>query len=195
MDILQGVPWMLGVIGAAVMVLLILIVLVGVVFRRRPAPKDPEAGLRENLAEYPPAPRSGSPRRLHVESYPGRLRLVVIAPVGKVAQVDASKAEPLLEHVLKGLGGIAQHDRPRVRVWPPQLSHQGFAVKFHRLTEKPDPDGRPSHWTLAAGRARVGEHFLLLGLAVWTEEPTTLGRLTLEPDQWPTLLRVKVPEG
>jgi hypothetical protein len=192
-DFVDQGGWLLVLAGVAVVVLLILVVLVGRMFRRRPAP-DPEAGLRENVADYPPPPAAGS-RRLTVESYPARLRLVVIAPVGKVAQVDADKAEPLLEHVLRGLGTVARQDRPRVRVWPPQLSHQGFAVKFHRLTQTPDPDGRPSHWTLLAGRAKVGQHFLLLGMAVWTEEPTTLGRLTLEPERWPEVLRVKGPEG
>jgi hypothetical protein len=120
---------------------------------------------------------------------------VVVAPVGKQAQLDAANAEPLLEHVRRGLGAAAQQDRPRVRVWPPQLSHQGFAVKFHRLTEKPEPDGRPSRWALLAGRARVGQHYILLGLALWTDEPTTLGRLTLEPDQWPLVLNVRTGES
>jgi hypothetical protein len=194
MEFLKSPTGLLVLAGAGVVVLLILVVLVARLFGRKPAP-DPEASLREDLARYPPAPGAAGARRLTVENYPARLRLVVIAPVGKAAQVDADKAEPLLEHVLRGLGGVARQDRPRVRVWPPQLSHQGFAVKFHRLTRTPDPDGRPSHWALLAGRAKVGQHYILLGVAVWTEEPTTLGRLTLEPERWPEVLRVKAPEG
>ena len=189
----QGGWWL--VFGVAVLlVLLFLLVLAARLFRRRPAP-DLDAGLREDLASYPPPPAAAGARRLLVEGHPARVRLVVLAPVGKQAQLDAAKAEPLLEHVRRGLGATAQHDRPRVRVWPPQLSHQGFAVKFHRLTQKPDPDGRPSHWALLAGRARVGQHYILLGLALWTDEPTTLGRLSLEPDQWPLVLNVRTGEG
>jgi hypothetical protein len=41
----------------------------------------------------------------------------------------------------------------------------------------------------------VGQHFILLGLALWTDEPTTLGRLTLEPDQWPVVLNVGTGKG
>jgi hypothetical protein len=185
--------WLLVLGGAALLVLLVLVFLVGRLLRRRPAAADPEGGLREDLAGYPPAPANPGPRRLLVEGYPARVRLVVIAPVGKQAHIEGVHAEPLLEHVLRGLGGVAQHDRPRVRAWPAQLSHQGFAVKFHRLTVKPEPDGRPSHWALLAGRAKVGQHFILLGLAVWTDEPTALGRLSLEPDQWLTVLRVQAP--
>src|SRR5690242_16346366 len=182
----QGGWWLVYGLAAllALAVLLILVAAVGRLFRRRP-PTDLDAGLREDLASYPHPPGAPGPRRLLVEGHPARVRLLVIAPVGKQARVDAAQAEPLLEHVRRGLGAAAQHDRPRVRVWPAQLSHQGFAVKFHRLTERPEPDGRPSHWALLAGRARVGQHYILLGLALWTDEPTTLGRLTLEPDQWP----------
>jgi hypothetical protein len=192
----QGGWWVVyGV--AALLVLIVLLILVGLVrrlFGRRPAP-DLDVGLREDLAGYPPPPGAPPARRLLVEGHPARVRLVVIAPVGKQVQVDPANAEPLLEHVRRGLGAAAQHDRPRVRVWPPQLSHQGFAVKFHRLTATPDQEGRPSHWALLAGRARVGQHYLLLGLALWTDETTTLGRLTLEPDQWPLVLNVRKEES
>ena len=193
-DFLGHGGWILLLIVAASLVLLILALVVARLFRRRPAP-DPDAGLREDLASYPPPPGAPGARRLLVEGHPARVRLVVVAPVGKLAQIDAAQAEPLLEHVRRGLGAAAQQDRPRVRVWPAQLSHQGFAVKFHRLTAKPDADGRPSHWALLAGRARVGQHYILLGLALWTDEPTTLGRLTLEPDQWPLVLNVRTGES
>lgn len=181
--------WVLALVVAGSLALLVLIVLIRRAFRRQGPPPDPDAGLREDLAAYPPAPAVPG-RQLLVNGYPGRLRLVVLAPIGRETQVEAANAEPLLEHVLHGLGGVARRDRPRVRVWPAQLSHHGFPVKFQRLTDRPEPDGQPSHWALLAGRARVGQHFLLLGLAVWTEEPTHLGRLTLEPDRWPVVLRV-----
>jgi hypothetical protein len=149
-----------------------------------------ESALREILAEYPPAPGPPGPRQVSVEGVPGRVRLVVLSPVGKQARIDATKAEALLNYAVRGLGDVIRHDRPRVRVWPPQLSVQGFAVTFHRLTQKPEPEGKPSHWVLLAGEARVGQHYILLGMAVWTEERTALGRLTLTPDRWPEVVRV-----
>ena len=33
-----------------------------------------------------------------------------------------------------GLGDIYKHDKPRVKVWPKQVSYQGFATYFHRNT-------------------------------------------------------------
>jgi hypothetical protein len=185
--------WLLVLLVGAALVLAVLIALVRQALRRPPAVPDPEAGLREDLAGYPPVSGGPGPRRLLVEGCPARLRLVVLAPAGKEAHIDPASVQPLLEHVLPGLGSVAGHDRPRIRVWPAQLSHQGFAAKFHRLTASPDPDGVPSHWALLAGRARVGGHHLLLGLVVWTEEPTSLGRRTLEPDRWPAVLRVTTP--
>jgi hypothetical protein len=196
-DYLDQGGWWLVLVVAATLVLIVLLILRSAarqLFGQRPA-RDMEASLEEDLAEYPPAPGAPLRRRLVVEGYPARLRLVVLAPVGKATQIDAANAEPLLEHVLRGLGSVARQDRPRVRVWPSQLSHPGFAVTFHRLTHKPEPEGSPSHWTLLAGRARVGPHYLLLGLALWTEEPTTLGRRTFEPDQWAAVLHTQELEG
>jgi hypothetical protein len=194
-DFLDRGGWMaIGGIGAVLVVLFLGYALSRALRGRRQAP-DREAGLREDLAGYPPPPGKPGPRRLLVEGVPARIRLVVIAPVGKQAQVDAGKAEPLLAHVLHGLGDIARQDKPRVRIWPPQLSHQGFAVTFQRLTQKPDPDGRPSRWVLVAGQARVGQHYILLGMALWTDEKSSIGRRMLGPDEWTNVLRITAPGG
>jgi hypothetical protein len=193
-DFLDKGGWVVvGGIGAVLGVLFLAFVLSRVLRGRRPV--DHEDGLREDLAEYPPPPGKPGPRRLLVEGVPARIRLVVLAPVGKQAQVDAAKAEPLLEHVFRGLGEIARQDKPRVRVWPPQLSHQGFAVTFQRLTQKPDPDGRPSRWVLLAGQARLGAHSILLGMALLADEKTSIGRRTLGPEEWPGVLRIKEPRS
>lgn len=193
---LGGGAALLVLAAVALVVLVVLVLLLRAALRRRGGRRtdaDRERGMRENLAEYPPAPGAVGPRRLSVQGLPGRVRLVVLAPVGKQARIDATRAEDLLNYVVPGLGDVARHDRPRVRVWPPQLSVQGFAVTFHRLTQRPEPDDQPSHWVLLAGEARVGQHYILLGMAVWAEEKSLLGRLTLTPDRWPDVLRVTSP--
>src|SRR5262245_18150576 len=43
---------------------------------------DPEGGLAEDLSAYPPPPKAGA-QRLLVQGNPMRLRLAVVAPVGK----------------------------------------------------------------------------------------------------------------
>jgi hypothetical protein len=192
----QGGWWLVAAVGVLA-ALAFLVALANRLRRRSAAQRDAlwERGLRENLAEYPPPPGKPGSSRLLVVGVPARLRLVVLAPVGKLAQVNPDTAGPLLDHVVHALGKIAQQDKPRIRVWPPQLSQHGFAVTFHRLTQKPEPDGQLSRWVLLAGQARVGVYHILLGLALLTDEKTSVGRRTLRPEQWTEVLRIRTPEG
>ncbi len=161
------------------------------VFRRRgpAAPWDRE--LREDLDACPLPARPPGDRILYAYHLPVRLRLVIVAGSGKEADVDATAIEKLLDRIVPGLGGIAARDRPRIRVWPPQLSQQGFLATFHRCTPRPEPDGEPSRWLLIAGRALLGRQPVLLGLGLWADEPHTLGRVHLEPHQWLDVLRLR----
>src|SRR5262249_16875334 len=90
-------------------------------------------------------------RRLTVYHLPVRLRLVVVAPAGTEYTVDPIGVERLLDMVIPGLGAVAFHDKPRVRVWPAQLSHQGFAVSFHRRTPPRAPPGARRRGSRRAG--------------------------------------------
>jgi hypothetical protein len=191
-DFLDAGGWYLVLAVAAVLVLVVVVLVLrslSKLFARKAPPR--EENLRENLAEYPPAPGKPGPRRLFVEGFAARVRLVVIAPMGKQATVTAEQAEPLLDHVLHGLSNVCRQDRPRVRVWPPQLSVEGFGHQFHRYTTKPEREEQPSRWALAAGKARVGQSYILLGLALQTDEDNTLPPLMLEPKQWNEALRIR----
>lgn len=149
---------------------------------------SPEDGLGEDLAKLPPVPRDERNYLLKVMNVPVRLRLVVIAPVGKktIGKVDSA-----LEQILRGLGEVAIDDRPRVRIWPSQLSTTGFAPTFFRLTRKPEAEGRPSRWILLAGPARAGNMPVLLGLAVEADSVSKLGLLTMTESQWNEALRIE----
>ena len=176
--------------GAAVGVLLLLTALL-LATRRGKKRVAPERGHDEDLSEYPPAPGGPGPRRLTAHGRPVRLRLVVLAPVGKQAVVEDGAVEALLDAVLHGLGQIARHDRPRIKVWPPQLSQQGFAPTFFRRTLCPDRPGQPSHWTLAAGPARAGGRPVLLGLAMWGDDKAAMEQQTLADREWNAALRIE----
>lgn len=170
---------------------LVLVVLLCLVFFRGKKKKeiDPEAGLSEDLSTYPPAPTSGKRHyQLSVMNTPVRMRLAVVAPVGKK---PVGKVDSVLEQVLRGLGEVSIDDKPRLRVWPPQLSSAGFAPTFFRLTKRPDPDGKPSRWVLLAGPARAGGVPVLVALACMTDTPTKLGLITLTEAQWNEVLRVE----
>jgi hypothetical protein len=186
------------VILAAVALLLLAFVLAtlrglarNVFRRRRPLAPDQERELQEDLLRYAPPLGPPADPQLTVYHLPVRLRLVVLAPAGTETDLDAKATPRLLDLILPGLGEVARYDRPRVRVWPGQLSHHGFAATFFRRTRTPDREGRASHWILVAGRAMLGRKAVLVGLALWAEQPNTVGRISLEPHQWLDVLRLK----
>jgi hypothetical protein len=173
----------------AVGILLLLVVLIFLMSRGKRR-VNPERGLDEDLSEYPPAPGKPGSRRLTVHGRPVRLRLVVVGPVGKRTIADRG-VEALLDEVLRGLGQIAQQDKPRIKIWPPQLSQQGFAPTFFRMTHCPDRAGKPSHWLLAAGSARAGGKPVLLGLAMWADDTGPMEQTILTETEWDQALQIK----
>ena len=181
--------WVLIAVGAGV--LIALVVLLKIAAGRKKKHPDLERGLREDLAEYPPPPPV-SARRLTVNGMPVRVRLIVVAPTGKQQDpINADDVPDILNDVLRGLGGFVKADKPRVRVWPPQLSVAGFAPTFHRLVESPDAEGKASRWVKLAGPARTGKRPILLGLAVLAEEATKLGDVHVETTEWGELLQIE----
>jgi hypothetical protein len=177
-------------VGAFVL-LAMLLVLIRILFgRRKASTKAPD--LEEDLSTYPPLKSSGGDRRLLVEGVPVRLRLVVIAPGGKQSEVDPEKIEPILEKIVMGLGEICQVDKPRIRIWPMQLSYQGFTRHFHRNMLIPEGEDVPTPWVIVAGRAKLGTQQVMVGFAMQAIKPTTVGRLTLESHEWDSKLRVRV---
>jgi hypothetical protein len=178
------------VVGGGVCVGFVFLVSIAALYLMRGGKKAPEpvSDLLEDLAAYP-APPPKTQQRLRVQGRPSRIRLVVIAPVGKRDLRELGEPEDLLNRVVHGLGNVARADRPRIRTWPPQLSNHGFAPSFLRNTRPPDGTDGP-HWTLLAGPAKAGAVPILLGLAVWSEETTDMPMKSVEAAQWEVLLRV-----
>ena len=187
--------WAIFGLAAFVTVLIVFGLLRGI-FRRlfgkgKAFQEDWAKKLREDLTTYPPPPGEPGKQRLTVYHVPVRLRLVVLAPAGKETEIEADQAAELLNRVLPGLGAITAVDWPRIRVWPPQLSQQGFATAFFRHTVTDAKEGQPSPWILVAGRSQLNQPAVLLGLAISADEPNNLGRLSLEPHQWLDILRIR----
>ncbi len=179
-----------GALIGAIFLLLILFIVVRILFGRKAKPKAPS--LEEDLSTYPPLKSGGGDRRLLVEGVPVRLRLVVLAPAGKQSEIDQEQVEATLEKMLPGLGQICKYDKPRVRIWPMQLSYQGFTKHFHRNTLVPEAEGELSPWVVVAGRAKLGTNQVMVGFALQALKPTTVGRLTIEAHEWESKLRVRV---
>jgi hypothetical protein len=186
--------WALLLLVVALAVLVVVGTMLRRALRRRRPVRHWERDLREDLDDCPLPVRPEGSRVLLAYHVPVRLRLVVVAPAGKEGEVDATAVEKLLDRMVSGLGDVARRDRPRIRVWPPQLSHQGFTAAFHRCTPKHEADGEPSRWVLVAGRTHPGRQSVHLGLGLWSEQPTTIGRLNLEPHQWLDVLRLRAAE-
>jgi hypothetical protein len=177
--------WVLLATAAGLLIALLVLWRIAAV-RRRDHP-DLEKQLREDLAEYPPPP-APSRRPLLVNGTPARLRLVVVAPAGKHQDpISPDDVPELLNEAVRGLGEYVAADRPRVRVWPPQLSVAGFAPTFHRLVTCPDA----ARWVKLAGPARTGKRVLLLGLVVAVDEPSRLGDVAVETTEWRELVQAE----
>ena len=192
---LEGWGWYVVLGVAAVIILLLLFGLLS--FLRKLFSRNrqiPSKNLEEHFAQYPPLKPSSGDRRLTIEGVPVRLRLVVVAPAGKESGFDDQKIDKLLDRILPGLGGIFNADKPRVRLWPMQLSYQGFANHLHRNTIIPEGDGQLSKWAVVAGRAKLDDCHVMLGLGLEALKPTTIGRKTIDSHEWDVMLRVRTRE-
>lgn len=175
----------------AVIVLLLLLAIFRFLFGGR-SKKGAGPNLIENLQEYPDLKPSTGDRQLRIEGVPVRMRLIVVAPAGTASEVDVDELAEVLEKILPGLGEIYKHDKPRVKVWPKQVSYQGFATHFHRCAVTGVEDGVQTRWVKIAGRAKLGKFQIMLGLALQSVKPNTVGRRTVDSHEWATVLRVRV---
>lgn len=170
-------------IGGGVVLLLFIVV----AMRSKPS-HNPDAGLDEVLSTLPAPPGGERNYVLKVMGHPVRLRLVVVAPTGKKT---VGKVDGVLESVLRNLGEVGIDDKPRVRIWPAQLSNAGFAPAFFRHTQRPEAEGSASRWILLAGPARAGGVPILLGLAVLADKPSKTGSLPMTETSWGEVLTVE----
>jgi hypothetical protein len=179
---------------AGLIVMLVLVAVVKLLFGRKKKVGDPK-DLTENLTEYPDLKRpSSGDRQLRAEGVPVRIRLIVVAPAGTASEIDVDELAEILEKVLPGLGEIYKNDKPRVKVWPTQVSYQGFATHFHKNMKTGAKEGELSRWVLVAGRAKLGKQQIMLGLGMQTIKPNTVGRRTVDSHEWANVLRVRVKD-
>lgn len=184
--------WVVVVAVGGLILLVIMAAFLRRLFRkpRRPAKKTPI--LDEELASYPPPPALWGEQRLTIYGLPVRLRLVVVAPLGyEAGEITPDQVEAILGLTLPGLGQMVRADKPRIRVWPTQMSYQGFFAAFRRHTLLPDPENQLSRWVLAMGRTFFERRPLVIGLVLLADQETPINRVALEqPHQWVEAMRV-----
>ncbi len=195
-DLLPVEVWWLVLLMLLLVVLILLGVLlkqIGRAFARKSKQRDWDKGFREDLDNLPIAVQPPGERTLAVYHVPVRIRLVVVAPLGKDTRITAEQVPGLLNRIFPELGTLVVREQPAIRVWPAQISDEGFTSAFHRRTPKPEPEGEPSRWILIAGKALIAKQPLLLGLALFAEQANPIGRLNLQPLQWLEVLRLRDP--
>lgn len=187
-DAVGGVPNLVMILVGVVVVLVVLRAVRSLFKGSASGPAQERGVSEERLADYPPPPAGKA--RLKVEGRPARLRVVIVAPVGKDAAIDLATVESQLDQFVYGLGAVVKQDKPRIKVWPAQLSNKGFAMTFNRMMVRPEGLGKPSRWITIAGQTPPRPRPVMLGLVVQTEEPSCVGHLTPGPEQWATMVQV-----
>lgn len=189
LDSLLG-PNALGLIGAAVSGLVVLMFLFRVVFGRKKN-VDPliETKHLVDLSEIP-LPEDG-PYGLRVQNLPGKLGVVVFAPLGKIKPPAADETFAVLNTVVPGLGKMARRDNPIVQTWSNQVSVTGFANTLARHLMVPGRDLTDTPWCLLVGKLKRPEGLMVVGLAIGMEAPNNLGVIRLNDEtQWLQFLQV-----
>ena len=93
---------------------------------------------------------------------------------------------------MPGLGAVLLAHDPLVRIWPAQLSSQGFANAFFSRACLPGTDGKGTCWCTMAGRFEADGQKYQAGLVLRGGREQS-GALLVERDsQWLDLLRVRL---
>jgi len=159
--------------------------------RRRPkgAPISLEIDVNDLGNAGPPA---GGPA-LSVHHVPVRMALLVLAPVGRGRELPRADELPhLLDNAVPGLGQLLVAHGTRIKLWPPQLSTQGFIAALFANVKLPGDRGKGTPWCTVVGKFTARERGYLAGLILCAAAPNSLGQVTLQRDtDWLDVLQVK----
>ena len=165
----------------------------GLVRRKRRAVESPVAPEIDLAALAPTGPPATGPA-LHAYNVPMRLVVLVLAPVGRGSALPAADQLPrIVDQIAPGLFEVAQAHQTRIKLWPPQLSAQGFAAALFANLPLPGHRGKGTPWCAIAGRFATGEQSYLAGVVLRAGAPNSLGQITLAHEaQWLEVLRTSV---
>lgn len=183
-------------VGAALLVGLVVVI---VVVRSMFSGKKKKDSLIDTsrLVDLSELPRQEEgPFDLRVQNVPGRLGVVVFAPLGAVRPPSKTDTFAVLNTLVPGLGAVARRDEPLVQTWPKQVSATGFANTLARHLRVPGRDLTETNWCLLVGKTKRPDGLLLVGLAIGMEAANRLGVLRLADEmQWMQFLQVDARAG
>jgi hypothetical protein len=163
--------------------------------RKRLAPVEPPVADRSirvtELGEQGPP---GAGPRLEFYHLPVRLAALVIAPTGRGNDAPPEdRLAAIVNQIVPGMGAVLEVQRPQVRIWPAQLSSQGFANTFFAQTLLPGDKGKGTPWCAVAGRFEADGQKYQAGLVLRAAAPSNLSHVVVEREsQWMDLVRVRL---
>jgi hypothetical protein len=161
--------------------------------RKRRAAESPVAPEIDLAALAPTGPPASGPT-LHAYNVPMRLVVLVLAPVGRGSALPATdELSRIVDQIVPGLFELAQAHQARIKLWPPQLSAQGFAAALFANLPLPGHRGKGTPWCAIAGRFVAGEQSYLAGVVLRAATPNSLGQITLAHEaQWLEVMRTSL---
>jgi hypothetical protein len=185
---------LIGVVSAGLLaVLLLLIVLRRVLRRPEPAPQLPPDERFIDLGQFDLLGPRGELPRAEVYGVPVRIALVVLAPVGRDGVApDAGQFNDILEQLVPGFLAVTSQDKPLMKIWPGQLSAQGFTNAFFNNVPLPGDRGKGTPWCALSGRFSALGQSYLAGLVCCAAQSNGLGQYGIQHEgQWNDVLRVR----
>jgi len=145
--------------------------------------------VRKLSQEGPPA---GGPR-LECRLTSVRLAVVVLAPSGRANPLSTAGGFPhLLDQIVPGLGKVLATHQPVVKLWPAQLSQQGFVHSFFKNVRLPGQGGKRTPWCALAGPAEIDGRSVDVGLVFCAAGNKPMGQEQIpSADAWRDALRVR----
>jgi hypothetical protein len=141
--------------------------------------------LKEDLAWIGSGYAEEGAQRLTIKRLPARLRLVILSlGTRHTGELTEDMADRVLDWMKPGLAAVVSHEPPAVRVWPPFYSAEGFATALATNVPIREPKGMKSHWVLVGGQVRMGRTIIHVGLAVYTEQASSLRMLRVKGERW-----------
>lgn len=184
--------WLPVIVVAGAVALLALVLVAPWWIKRRRVVEVPAPTLQVNVDALPAEgpPEQGPSLRLY--NVPVRCAMLVLAPVGRGAvQPSAEKIGEIIDQVVPGLASVAEAHRTSIKVWPAQLSSQGFLHQFSVNVGLPGDAGKGTPWSSVCGRFEAQGVPYLVGLLLCAARSNSLGQFLVEREtQWPDMLRV-----
>lgn len=199
-QLLPGLP--LWVVILLVVAGLLLVLSLGFVIKlliRRPvtAAEPVSLDLYIDVTKLHAAGPSDGPLSVEIYGTPVRIVVLILAPVGREGVAPTvPEFVKVMEQLVPGFAKAVIRDQPMIRIWPGQLSSQGFANSFFNNVPLPGKRGKGTPWCCLAGKFTAMDQQYLTGIVCCGNSNNALGQYVIQHEgQWNDVLRVHQNTG